>query len=94
MWPDGHRGACIDHLAVSLFEDGKADRKERGMNPEEIVRNLAEQPAPVASDNGFTSKAGTYCLHCPAEHPTQQPQDHDVTCPWRMAREWVAQNPS
>ena len=57
------------------------------MSPEEIVRDLAEQPPPTASDDEWRT---AYCLHCTG---TGNPVSHADDCPWRMAREWVAQNP-
>lgn len=50
------------------------------MTAEDIVRALAAQPAPEDRDYGN-------CLLC---NMPQYDAGHEPTCPWRMAREWVA----
>ena len=61
------------------------------MTAEEIVRKLAEHPPPTAS-NGDRKIA--YCLHCLSHCVgAGNPVPHADDCPWRMAQEWVAQNP-
>jgi hypothetical protein len=63
--------------------------------PERIVRALAAAPEPAY-------EAGeTYCSFCGVLIPIRPlfgehdpAADHDPTCPWRLAREWVAANPA
>lgn len=60
------------------------------MDAEQIVRALADAPNPVEGDFGL-------CMLCEAEFRRRDyegqadPEHHSPTCPWRMAREWVAE---
>jgi hypothetical protein len=56
------------------------------MDSEQIVRMLAEEDPPIGPD--------LWCLFCRADvGRLDPPQSHEQTCPWRLAREWVAANP-
>lgn len=62
------------------------------MDAEQIVRALA------ASDPvGFDNQEEPACTLCEAAlwnrmpQPLDDPATHDPNCPWRLAREWVAQ---
>lgn len=55
---------------------------------EQIVRLLAENPAPVM--DGTYANGHDWCMLCPGEG--EQVKGHDERCPWRMARAWVAEH--
>jgi len=58
------------------------------MSPEEIVRKLAAAQPPISS-----SMDGPCCALCDTYPPHRELTQHSPRCPWRMAREWVEQNP-
>lgn len=65
------------------------------MDAEELVRALAAQDAPIDSEYGT-------CAFCDAQDPNNlraapipgAPMEHEPSCLWRLAREWVAANSS
>lgn len=66
------------------------------MTPEEIVRALAGLEDIGIADRDYNSGD---CGLCGAGDPEYQyhmheETAHEPTCPWRMAREWVAANPA
>lgn len=64
---------------------------------EEIVRLLAAIEDPTISDRDYAPSSE--CGLCDASdgpdytHRLDDPEKHDATCPWRLARAWVAAHP-
>jgi hypothetical protein len=64
----------------------------RIVTAEQIVRKVAMQSPPLNDEWGD-------CMWCDAPRSPEVamgyvPDDgHDAECPWRMAREWVKENP-
>ena len=61
----------------------------RALEACEIVRSLANDPAPVALDASLSFPDSRYCLLCWGTSRTAH-VEHEDDCPWRQAREWVA----
>lgn len=66
------------------------------MTPEEIVRALADDPAPRVVDS-YTNRE--WCGLCSADSKKHQVGgvtawtiDHEPYCPWLMAHNWVKEN--
>ena len=57
------------------------------MSTEEIVRLLAAQSAPVM-DGTYANGGHDWCMLCSGEGEAEEA--HDADCPWRLAREYVA----
>ena len=56
--------------------------------PERIVRALA-----AANPADIESGECVFCNASSADLPSTDDKEHDPTCPWRLAREWVEANP-
>jgi len=63
------------------------------MNAEDIVRALAAIADPTVADRDYSPSSDCGLCHAddgpPYRHKLDDPVNHEPTCPWRMAREYV-----
>jgi hypothetical protein len=59
---------------------------------ERIVRALAAE-SPLLVDDPVGAVGCLLCLDIGRPPANDEPEPHDPSCPWRLAREWVAKHP-
>ncbi len=80
------------NLGPNTHQAGFLKSVEAARAAVEIVRALAAKEAPMDDEFG-------YCKLCTSDVPkygwstAQDLAEHDESCTWRLAREWVEANP-